>query len=159
MTSTHALEAAATFTLDDVELVASSGKTTRHRLTRGGDRAANSALHKIAIARLATDPDTRAYAARLTAAGKTKKDILRCLKRAIARQVFHLITNPRPAANSSDIRPARKRLGLALTDVADGLHCATSKTSLIERGTTRDTRFLNHHRAWLTTQQHAQIAA
>jgi transposase len=140
-------------------LPASSGKTTRHRLNRGGDRAANSALHKIAIARLATDPDTRAYAGRLTAAGKTKKDILRCLKRAIARQVFHLITNPRPVENSSDLRPARKNLGLALTDVADGLHCAISKISLIERGTIRDTRFLDHYRAWLTTQQHAQIAA
>jgi len=65
---------------------ASSGKTNRYRLNRGGDRAANSALHQIAIVRLATDPTTRAYAAKRTTEGKTKKDILRCLKRAIARQ-------------------------------------------------------------------------
>ena len=140
-------------------LPASSGKTTRHRLNRGGDRAANSALHKIAIARLGTDPDTRTYAARRTAEGKTKKDILRCLKRAIARQVFHLITKPEPAANSSDLRPARHSLGLALTDVADALQCAISKISLIERGTIRDTRFLNQYRNWLTTQESTQIAA
>ena len=127
-------------------LPASSGKTTRHRLNRGGDRAANSALYKIAIVRLATDPDTRAYAARRTAEGKTKKDILRCLKRAIAREVFHLITTPQPAADSSDLRPARKRLGLRLTEVADSLDCAISKISLIERGTIRDTRFLHHYR-------------
>lgn len=140
-------------------LPASSGKTTRHRLNRGGDRAANSALHKIAIARLATDPDTRAYAARRTSEGKTKKDILRCLKRAIAREVFHLITKPRPAENSSDLRAARNVLGLALTDVANALHCATSKISLIERGTIRDTRFLDQYRAWLSQQQPTQIAA
>lgn len=140
-------------------LPASSGKTTRHRLNRGGDRAANSALHKIAIARLATDPDTRAYAARRTAEGKTKKDILRCLKRAIAREVFHLLTTPRPAADSSDLRPARKNLGIPLTGVAQALGCAISKVSLIERGTIRDTRFLDQYRDWLATQQHAQLAA
>lgn len=140
-------------------LPASSGKRTRHRLNRGGDRAANSALHSIAIVRLATDPDTRAYATRRTTEGKTKKDILRCLKRAIAREVFHLITTPQPAADSSDLRPARKNLGLTLTDVADALDCAISKISLIERGTIRDTRFLDHYRSWLTQQQHTQIAA
>ena len=140
-------------------LPASSGKTTRHRLNRGGDRAANSALHKIAIVRLATDPETRTYATRRTAEGKTKKDILRCLKRAIAREVFHLITTPQPAADSSDLRPARKRLGLSLTEVADALDCAISKISLIERGTIRDTRFLHRYRAWLNENQPHQIAA
>ena len=53
---------------------ASSGRTTRRRLNRGGGRAANSALHRIALVRLATDPDTRAYAAKHTAEGKSKKD-------------------------------------------------------------------------------------
>lgn len=60
-------------------LPVSLGKTTRHRLNRGDDRAANSALHKIAIGRLATDSETHACATRRTAEGKTKKDILRCL--------------------------------------------------------------------------------
>lgn len=138
---------------------ASSGRTTRHRLNRGGDRAANSALHRIALVRLATDPDTRAYAAKRTTEGKTKKDILRCLKRAIAREVFHLIANPSPAENSADLRPARQALGLTITAVADALGCGIAKISRIERGHIRDTRFLHEYRAWLTTAQHLEIAA
>ena len=57
---------------------ASSGKTNRHRLNRGGDRQANWALHQIALVRLSSDPRTKAYAARLTATGKSRKEILRC---------------------------------------------------------------------------------
>jgi transposase len=67
---------------------ASSGKTTRHRLNRGGDRQLNAALWRIAIVRLATDPDTRAYRDRRTAEGKTKSEAIRCIKRYIAREVF-----------------------------------------------------------------------
>ena len=81
----------------------SSGHTTRHRLNRGGDTTANSALHRIALVRLATDPDTRAHAAKRTAEGKSKKDILRCLKRAIAREVFHLTTHPQPVQSTTDL--------------------------------------------------------
>ena len=71
---------------------ASSGKTIRHRLNRGGDRAANSALHIIAIGRLRTDPATKAYVARRIAEGHSKLDAIRALKRYIAREVFHIIT-------------------------------------------------------------------
>jgi transposase len=67
---------------------ASSGKTIRHRLNRGGDRQLNAALWRIAIVRLATDPDTRAYLARRTGEGKTKSEAIRCIKRYIAREVF-----------------------------------------------------------------------
>jgi transposase len=77
-------------------LPASSGKTTRHRLNRGGDRQANNALWRIAIVRLATDPHTRAYAARRTAEGKTSREIIRCLKRYIAREVYQILTQPPP---------------------------------------------------------------
>ena len=70
---------------------ASSGTTTRHRLHRGGDRAANSALHMIAVVRLRYCARTRAYAARRTAEGRSKKEILRCLKRSIARELFHTL--------------------------------------------------------------------
>ncbi|MGW5755895.1 IS110 family transposase [Nocardia rhamnosiphila] len=73
---------------------ASSGRTHRHRLNRGGDRQANAALHRIVICRLRWDPATRAYAERRTTQGLTKKEIIRCLKRYIAREIFHLITNP-----------------------------------------------------------------
>jgi transposase len=71
---------------------ASSGKTTnRHRLNRGGDRAANAALYRIVICRLRWDPRTRAYVDRRTQEGRSKKEIIRCLKRYIAREVFTAI--------------------------------------------------------------------
>lgn len=130
---------------------ASSGKTTRYRLNRGGDRHANAALHHIAKVRLGTDPDTQAYAAKLTGAGKSKKDILRCLKRAIARQVFRLLTKPPAVEHSHDLRPARQAHGLTLADVAEALGCSIAKISQLERGTIRDVRFLHRYRTWLTT--------
>jgi transposase len=74
---------------------ASSGKITRHRLNRGGDRAANSALHIIAIGRLRTDPQTKAYVARRIADGHSKLEAIRCLKRHIAREVYTLISHRR----------------------------------------------------------------
>jgi transposase len=80
---------------------ASSGKTVRHRLNRGGDRAANNALWTIAFVRLIHDPRTRTYAAKRTAQGSSRKEILRCLKRTIARELYPLIlealTTPEPA--------------------------------------------------------------
>jgi transposase len=71
---------------------ASSGKTAgKHRLNRGGDRAANAALYRVVLCRLRHDPATRAYVARRTSEGKSKKDIIRCLKRYIAREVYAAI--------------------------------------------------------------------
>jgi transposase len=72
---------------------ASSGKTTRHRLHRGGDRQLNRAIHIIALGRLAWDPETRAYIERRLSDGKTKREAIRCLKRHIARQIWHLLYN------------------------------------------------------------------
>lgn len=71
---------------------ASSGKTTRHRLNRGGDRQANAALHRVVICRLRWDPRTRDYLQRRTKEGLSKKEIIRCLKRYVARELFQLIT-------------------------------------------------------------------
>lgn len=70
---------------------ASSGKTNRHRLNRGGDRAANRALHIAVIVRMRYCQRTRAYVDRRTAEGKTKPEIIRCLKRYLAREVFTAI--------------------------------------------------------------------
>ena len=70
---------------------ASSGRTDRHRLNRGGDRAANRALYTIALCRLHYDPRTRAYAERRTKQGLNKKEIIRCLKRYIVREVHKAI--------------------------------------------------------------------
>jgi transposase len=69
-------------------LAASSGKVTRHRLNRGGNREANHALWRIAMVRMSSDPRTRAYVARKVDEGRNKPEILRLLKRYIAREVF-----------------------------------------------------------------------
>ena len=73
---------------------ASSGKTHRHRLNRGGDRQANAALHRVTLSRMRWNPRTRAYVQRRTAQGLSKKDIIRCLKRIVARELYPLL---RPA--------------------------------------------------------------
>jgi transposase len=70
---------------------ASSGQIIRHRLNRGGDRQLNRALYTVAVVRLRDDPATRAYAARRRAEGKSPRDIRRCVKRALARQLFKLL--------------------------------------------------------------------
>ena len=68
---------------------ASSGKIVRHRLNRGGNREANSALWRIVIVRLSNDQRTQDYMARRIAEGKTKREVLRCLKRYVAREVYN----------------------------------------------------------------------
>lgn len=73
---------------------ASSGNTTRHRLNRGGDRRLNRALHMAVVTRMRSDPTTRAYVERRRAEGRTTREIRRCLKRYLARQIFrHLSTS------------------------------------------------------------------
>jgi transposase len=72
---------------------ASSGRTVRHRLNRGGDRVLNRAMHTIARNRLNYDPATRAYAERRRAQGKTDREIIRCLKRYITRQIYRQLTH------------------------------------------------------------------
>ncbi|MDQ0847362.1 IS110 family transposase [Streptomyces sp. V1I6] len=67
---------------------ASSGRTNRHRLNRGGDRQANSALHTVVLVRMKYDQRTQEYVARRTAEGMTKKDVIRCLKRFVAREIY-----------------------------------------------------------------------
>ena len=69
---------------------ASSGKTNRHRLNRGGDRQANAALHRIVVVRLRYDHRTRAYMLRRTGEGLSKTEVIRCLKRYVAREVSQL---------------------------------------------------------------------
>jgi transposase len=72
-------------------LEASSGRVTRHRLNRAGDRQLNRALHVIALTRLRQDPATSLYVARRRAQGKSDKEIRRCLKRILARKLFRLM--------------------------------------------------------------------
>ncbi len=77
-------------------LDASSGKNEHHRLNRGGDRQANSALWHIVITRMVCDQRTRDYIARRTTEGHTKKEAIRCLKRYIAREIYQQLPRPQP---------------------------------------------------------------
>jgi len=78
---------------------ASSGQTIRHRLNRHGNRDANRALYVIAVCRMSRDERTRAYVAKRTAEGKSKKEIIRCLKRYIAREIYRILSSL-PSRNS-----------------------------------------------------------
>jgi transposase len=92
----HRLRSEAAFAMlcGAAPLPASSGRTQRHRLNRGGDRQANAALYRIVFSRLRWDPRTRAYAQRRTAEAMSKKEIIRCLKRYVAREVYQALLNP-----------------------------------------------------------------
>lgn len=72
-------------------LPASSGKVVRHRLNRGGNRTANNAIWTVAMVRMRSDPKTQVYVDRRTAEGKSSKEICRCLKRYIVRELYPLI--------------------------------------------------------------------
>jgi transposase len=86
---------------------ASSGRTHRHRLNRGGDRAANNALHTIVLVRMRYDARTRAYVERRTKEGLDRKDIMRCLKRFVAREVYRALTStPTAQIGQNDLAPA-----------------------------------------------------
>ncbi len=87
---------------------ASSGKVRRHRLNRGGNREANHALWRIVITRMSAHPATRAYVERRTAEGLSKKEIIRCLKRYVAREVYHHL---RPAADAKPPGRPGPRIG------------------------------------------------
>ena len=80
---------------------ASSGKTQRHRLDRGGNRQINTAIHRIAVTRARCHPETRDYIARKRAEGKTYREAIRCLKRHLARRIWHLLRASEPTRNPS----------------------------------------------------------
>ena len=130
---------------------ASSDKITRHRLNQGGNRPANHALWRIAMVRLATDADTRAYADRRQAEGKTRRDIICCLKRYIAREVHTLLTNLHPATDTSDLRELRQRAGVSIQHAPDNLNTWPTTISTIERGTAPNHRLVPAYRDWLNT--------
>jgi hypothetical protein len=90
-------EAAFTHLCGLAPIPASSGKTHRHRLNRGGDRATNNALYTVVLTRLRLDERTRHYVARRTAEGLSRREIIRCLQRYVAREHYQvLVSLPRP---------------------------------------------------------------
>jgi transposase len=86
---------------------ASSGKITRYRLNRGGDRQGNRALYLLAVGRMGWDPATKAYVERRTAEGRTKPEIIRCLKRYIARELYPVLLAATSTITSNDRSSSR----------------------------------------------------
>jgi transposase len=131
---------------------ASSGKTTRHRLSRGGDRNANHALYQVVLVRMASCQRTKGYVAKRTAEGKSKREIMRCLKRYVAREIYRQITNPQPAPNNADLRQKRNDIGLTLASAAGHLGQWPSVISRLERGLIRNDDLARTYRQWLNDQ-------
>ena len=113
---------------------ASSGKTTRHRLNRGGNRRANRALHCIVISRMCSDQKTAEYMARRASEGKSKREAMRCLKRYIAREVYRALMSPTETrhAGGASLAARRKRAGLLQRDIAARLGVRAEVVSSIE---------------------------
>ncbi|MFD5469133.1 transposase [Streptomyces sp. NPDC127105] len=130
---------------------ASSGRTNRHRLSRGGDRVANAALYRIALVRMSSDPRTRDYVARQTTAGRTKKEIIRLLKRAVAREMFRCLTTTVTVPGIADLRPLRQSKSITLTAAARQLGVWPARISTLERGIRRDDELAHAYRDWLHT--------
>lgn len=131
---------------------ASSGKTTgRYRLSRGGDRQANNALHRIALVRMSNHQPTRDYVARQRERGKSTREILRQLKRAIAREVFRYLTQHIPVPQIADLRPLRQTKNITLTTAANHFGIWPAVISRLERGQTRDDGLATAYRDWLLT--------
>lgn len=122
---------------------ASSGKTNRHRLNRGGNRQGNMALHRIAIVRLGYHQPTRDYVAKKTREGKSKLEIIRCLKRHIAREAYKALIAIRnggagrqtPQERGALLRRLRTSHGITQQQIGEALAVPSSRISEIERGT------------------------
>jgi len=130
---------------------ASSGKVTRHRLSRGGDRAANNALYRIAVVRMAGDQRTKDYVARQRQTGFSSKEIQRKLKRAIAREIFRNLTTPVTVPAIDDLRPLRQHKNITLTTAAHHLDVWPTTISELERGTRRNDQLATTYGQWLKT--------
>ena len=113
---------------------ASSGRTVRHRLNRGGNRKANQALHSIVINRMRYDERTSEYVERRTSEGKSKREIIRCLKRYVAREVYRALLHPKETHHPSgeSLRARRAAVGLTQKAVAESLGTESMRISEIE---------------------------
>ena len=127
---------------------ASSGKIVRHRLNRGGRRQANKALRQIARTRMRLDPRTKQYADRRTEEGKTRREILRCLKRYTAREVYQLPANPHPTPDPARLRHRREQAGLTLVQVARALNTYPTRISHLETGHTHNHHLATRYEQW-----------
>lgn len=119
---------------------ASSGQRTRHRLSRGGNRHANAALHRIVLLRMRhREPRTMAYFERRRAEGLTDRDIMRCLKRHVANEIYAALFNP-AAENpvGRELRAKRQEIGLPISVLAGTLGVPYQRLRRLEIGTRAD---------------------
>jgi transposase len=131
---------------------ASSGRTNRHRLNRGGDRRANSALHRIALVRMRHDERTREYVARRKREGKTTKEIMRCLKRAIAREAYRALTSEQAIpvkGEYEELKALREAKNISQSQAALALDTYPSRISDIENQRRPLPELTNRYRQWL----------
>lgn len=114
---------------------ASSGKTVRHRLNRGGNRQANCALYQIALTRMQRDKKTKTYVDKRMAEGKSKPEIIRCLKRYIAKEIYRALLNPSKTdkLTGAELKESRTALGFSQTDIGTMLGVPSIRISEIER--------------------------
>ena len=134
---------------------ASAGKTTRHRLNQGGNRDANNALWRIVMVRLPCDPDPKAYRERRRADGKSNREIIRCLKRYVAREMYRLLTNPPVVPDGAILRTERTAAKISLQTAADQLNTWPIRLSRLERGLDHDNNLAARYEIWLNTQKAA----
>ena len=132
---------------------ASSGRRVRHRLSRGGNRQANSALWRIVTTRMRTDAATKEYVTRRKAEGEKRKEIIRCLKRYIAREVYRLITNPPATPNCARLRSRRQQRGITVTEAARTLGTYPSRISALELGRDHNHQLATRYQRWLRTSE------
>lgn len=131
---------------------ASSGKTSGHRLNRGGNRAANAALHRILLVRMShRHPATMAYLARRTTEGKSKRAAMRCLKRYLAREIYQTLLHPEPVITGDELRQKRQALGLPMRAAADACHRPITAIARLETGIVHDTDLTDRYQEWLAT--------
>ncbi|MDA8360148.1 MAG: IS110 family transposase [Actinomycetota bacterium] len=137
---------------------ASSGKTVRHRLNRSGNRQANHALWRIVMVRLGTgDPATMAYVERRTAEGKSRREIIRCLKRYVAREIYRHLMRPEAVPAGHDLRAGRLAAHISLQTVATALASWPTRISELERGLKHDTDLARRYSEWLDWNQSMDV--
>ena len=107
----------------------------------------------VATNRMRHDPRTKEYVTRRQAEGKTRPEILRCLKRHIAREVYHLLTDPPPTPDGTDLRHHRTQARITLTHAAHRLDTQPTVLSQLERGLHHNHQLATRYQQWLNTQQ------
>lgn len=124
----------------------------RHRLNRGGDRQANSALHEIARQRVMRDPETAEYAERARGRGKSDREVMRCLKRYVAREAYRALMHPheiRGPEDASELVAARRAAKVSQVRAASILGTSEKYISMLERGQRELKPIRRAYEAWV----------